>query len=107
MLPERGWLLLIGRHGAMNPAGNAATCETSYSWLTTIATFTGSRSALVLGLSSAPAPPRPVLCPPAPPRREWTPPSRRVVALSRSAPCLILPRGFLSIPPAGQWLRPL
>jgi hypothetical protein len=49
-----GWQLIgFGWEARRDEPGGryAATCETSYSWLTTIATFTSSRSALVVGLS--------------------------------------------------------
>jgi hypothetical protein len=36
--------VLVGRHGAMNPAGKVrCNMGTKYGWLTTIATFTGSK----------------------------------------------------------------
>src|SRR6516162_2970402 len=45
-LPDGSLSVLVGRHGAMNPAARyAATWGTKYGWLTTIATFTGSKPA--------------------------------------------------------------
>ena len=44
--PLAAWQLigLVGRHGAMNPAGKVrCNMGTKYGWLTTIAIFTGSK----------------------------------------------------------------
>src|SRR5215472_17616189 len=45
-LPDGSLSVLVGRHGAMNPAGRVrCNMGTKYGWLTTIATFTGSKPA--------------------------------------------------------------
>src|SRR5262249_30215697 len=50
-LPEGSLPVLVGRHGAMNPAGRVhCNMSTKYCWLTTISNFTGLKPPVLLGL---------------------------------------------------------